>query len=71
MEFSQSNYLAVGLSKLLAFILGVLWYSPLLFAKAAIRGTAATRSSSGTLNRRYRQRETDSRSRAIPDRAAP
>ena len=34
MEFSQVNYLAVGLSAVLAFVLGMLWYSPLLRPKA-------------------------------------
>ena len=31
------NYLAVALAALSAFVLGGLWYSPLLFAKAWVR----------------------------------
>jgi len=35
--FSDINYLAVVLAALSAFVLGGLWYSPLLFANAWIR----------------------------------
>ena len=33
MDFAEVNYLAVGLAAVLSFALGMLWYSPLLFAK--------------------------------------
>ena len=42
MEFSQVNYFAAGLSTVLAFTLGMLWYSPLLFANAWISGRGYT-----------------------------
>lgn len=42
MDFSQVNYLAVGLSTVLAFVLGMLWYSPPLFAKAWMSGHGYT-----------------------------
>ena len=34
MAFTEINFLAVGLSAVLTFALGALWYSPALFAKA-------------------------------------
>ena len=34
MSLSDVNYLAVGLATILAFALGGLWYSPVLFGKA-------------------------------------
>ena len=42
MGFSEVNYLAVGLAAVLAFVLGMLWYSPLLFAKAWMAGHGYT-----------------------------
>ena len=33
MSFADINFLAVGLAAVLTFVLGALWYSPLLFAK--------------------------------------
>ena len=44
MGFSEVNYLAVGLSAVLSFVLGMLWYSPLLFAKAWMAGHGYTES---------------------------
>lgn len=38
MEFAEVNYLAVGLATVLAFALGMLWYSPVLFAKPWMAG---------------------------------
>ena len=38
MEFAEVNYLAVGLATVLAFTLGMLWYSPLLFARPWMAG---------------------------------
>ena len=37
----EVNYLAVGLAALSAFVLGGLWYSPLLFAKKWMAYTGA------------------------------
>ncbi len=34
MAFTEINFLAVGLSAVLTFALGGLWYSPALFARA-------------------------------------
>ena len=33
MGFAEVNFLAVGLAAVLTFVLGMAWYSPLLFAK--------------------------------------
>lgn len=33
MGFAEVNFLAVGLAAVLSFVLGMAWYSPLLFAK--------------------------------------
>ncbi|KIG14299.1 hypothetical protein DB30_06901 [Enhygromyxa salina] len=37
MDPSQINYLAVGAAALSSFLIGGLWYSPILFAKAWMR----------------------------------
>ena len=42
MHFSEVNFPAVGLATLLAFGLGALWYSPLLFAKPWMAGHGYT-----------------------------
>ena len=42
MGFAEVNYLAVGLAAVLSFALGMLWYSPLLFAKAWMAGQGYT-----------------------------
>ena len=42
MEFAEVNYFAVGLAAVLAFALGMLWYSPLLFANAWMEGHGHT-----------------------------
>ena len=42
MGFAEVNYLAVGLAAVLSFVLGMLWYSPLLFAKAWMAAQRAT-----------------------------
>ena len=42
MGFADVNYLAVGLAAALSFVLGMLWYSPLLFAKAWMAGQGYT-----------------------------
>ncbi len=42
MGFAEVNYLAVGLSAVLSFVLGMLWYSPLLFGKAWMAGQGYT-----------------------------
>ena len=42
MGFADVNYLAVGLAAVLSFVLGMLWYSPLLFAKAWMAGQGYT-----------------------------
>ena len=42
MEFAEVNYLAVGLSTVLAFALGMLWYSPVLFARPWMAGHGYT-----------------------------
>ena len=42
MEFAEVNYLAVGLSTVLAFGLGMLWYSPVLFARPWMAGHGYT-----------------------------
>lgn len=39
MDLSQINYLAVGVAALSSFLIGGLWYSPILFAKAWMRET--------------------------------
>jgi hypothetical protein len=39
MDPSQINYLAVGAAALSSFLIGGLWYSPILFAKAWMRET--------------------------------
>jgi hypothetical protein len=39
MDLSQINYLAVGVAALSCFLIGGLWYSPILFAKAWMRET--------------------------------
>jgi Protein of unknown function (DUF1761) len=45
------NYLAVGLAALSAFVLGGLWYSPLLFANkwAALAGVSEEKLKSGSM----------------------
>ena len=42
MEFAEVNYFAVGLAAVLVFVLGGLWYSPLLFANAWMAGHGYT-----------------------------
>jgi len=42
MQFSEINYLAVALATVLAFVFGMLWYSPLMFAKAWMAGHGYT-----------------------------
>lgn len=42
MDFSSLNYLAVGVAALATFILGGLWYSPMLFGKAWMRANNFT-----------------------------
>ena len=42
MGFAEVNYLAVGLAAVLSFALGMLWYSPLLFAKPWMAGHGYT-----------------------------
>ena len=42
MGFAEINYLAVGLAAALAFALGMLWYSQLLFAKPWMAGQGYT-----------------------------
>lgn len=39
MDLSQINYLAVAVAALSSFLIGGLWYSPILFAKAWMRET--------------------------------
>jgi hypothetical protein len=39
MDLSQINYLAIGVAALSSFLIGGLWYSPILFAKAWMRET--------------------------------
>jgi hypothetical protein len=39
MDLSQINYLAVGVAALSSFLIGGLWYSPILFANAWMRET--------------------------------
>ena len=42
MDFSQINYLAVLVAALSTFVLGGLWYSPMLFGKAWMRANNFT-----------------------------
>ncbi|HSS20679.1 MAG TPA: DUF1761 domain-containing protein [Pyrinomonadaceae bacterium] len=42
MDFSKINYLAVLLAAISSFVLGGLWYSPLLFGKAWMRANNLT-----------------------------
>ncbi len=42
MDFSRINYFAVLAAALSTFILGGLWYSPLLFGKAWMRANSFT-----------------------------
>lgn len=42
MEFSNINYLAVLAAAISTFVLGGLWYSPLLFGKAWMRANSFT-----------------------------
>ena len=42
MDISTLNFLAIGVAALSSFILGGLWYSPLLFGKAWMRETGIT-----------------------------
>jgi hypothetical protein len=42
MDLSQINYLAVGVAALSSFLIGGVWYSPILFAKAWMRETGLT-----------------------------
>jgi len=42
MDFSTLNFLAIGVSALSSFVLGGLWYSPLLFGKAWMKETGIT-----------------------------
>ena len=39
MDLSQINYLAVGVAALSSFLIGGVWYSPILFVKAWTRET--------------------------------
>jgi hypothetical protein len=45
MEFPEINYLAVLISALAFFVLGSLWYSPVLFANAWMKELSFTRES--------------------------
>ena len=42
MDISTLNFLAIGISALSSFVLGGLWYSPLLFGKAWMKETGIT-----------------------------
>ena len=42
MSLADVNFLAVGLATVLAFVLGALWYSPLLFGKRWMAGHGYT-----------------------------
>ena len=42
MDFSTLNFLAIGVSALSSFVLGGLWYSPLLFGKVWMKETGIT-----------------------------
>ena len=42
MSFGDVNFLAVGLATILAFALGALWYSPMLFARPWMAGHGYT-----------------------------
>lgn len=42
MDISTLNFLAIGVSALSSFVLGGLWYSPLLFGKAWMKETGIT-----------------------------
>lgn len=42
MDLSQINFLAVGVAALSSFLIGGLWYSPILFANAWIRESGLT-----------------------------
>ena len=42
MGFAEVDYLAVGLAAAASFALGMLWYSPLLFARAWMAGHGCT-----------------------------
>jgi hypothetical protein len=47
MDLSQINYLAVGVAALSSFLIGGLWYSPILFAKAWMRETGLSEAELG------------------------
>jgi len=42
MDISTLNFLAIGVSAISSFILGGLWYSPLMFGKAWMEETGIT-----------------------------
>lgn len=42
MDLSQINFLAVGVAALSSFLIGGLWYSPILFANAWMRESGLT-----------------------------
>ncbi|MEE4257327.1 MAG: DUF1761 domain-containing protein [Bacteroidales bacterium] len=48
MEFPEINYLAVLLSALAFFIIGSIWYSPLLFAKSWMKELGFTKNPQST-----------------------
>jgi hypothetical protein len=48
MTFFDVNYIAVGVSAVVAFVIGMLWYSPLLFANAWMKLSGR---SNGDLNK--------------------
>jgi len=50
MDISTLNFLAVGVSAISSFILGGLWYSPLLFGKVWMRETGITEETSKNRN---------------------
>lgn len=43
MEFPEINYLAVALAALAFFVIGSIWYSPLLFSKAWMKELGLTK----------------------------
>lgn len=51
MDLSTINLLAIGAAALSSFVLGGLWYSPVLFGKAWMRATGITEESAKQQNR--------------------
>ena len=50
-EFLQVNCIAIGLSTVLAFVLGMLWYSPPLFVNVRMTGHGYTEEDFGGCRR--------------------